>query len=36
MTIPMLAEIFPELDFVDHNKRKLLLVSTSFTNFKVT
>lgn len=24
-TIPQLAEIFPELDFVDHNKRKLLL-----------
>lgn len=28
MTIPELVDIFPELDFVDHNKRKELLVSS--------
>ena len=27
ITIPQLVEIFPELDFVDHDKRKELLVS---------
>lgn len=35
ITIEALADIFPDLDFVDHKKRKELLVRINFRIFKL-